>query len=58
MLPNIAGPIGATILLLASEPVIRNVICRALESAGYPVLSAGDLGSAGAFLRCGVHMRL
>ena len=36
----------ATILLLASEPVIRNVISRALESAGYLVLSADNLGSA------------
>lgn len=37
---------SATILLLASEPVIRNVISRALESAEYLVLTAGDLGSA------------
>jgi len=37
---------GATILLLASERVIRNVICRTLESTGYLVLNAGDLGSA------------
>jgi len=36
----------ATILLLASEPVIRNVISKALESAGYLVLSANDLSSA------------
>ena len=35
----------ATILLLASEPVIRKVICRALESAGYLVLSADDLSA-------------
>jgi len=39
-------PLTATILLLASEPVIRSVICRALESAEYLVLSANDLGSA------------
>ena len=36
----------ATILLLASEPVIRNVISKALESAGYLVLSADDLTGA------------
>jgi DNA-binding response OmpR family regulator len=41
-----AKPMTATILLLASEPVIRNVIRRALESAEYLVLSACDLGSA------------
>jgi DNA-binding response OmpR family regulator len=35
----------ATILLLASEPVIRDVIRRALDAADYLVLSAGDLGS-------------
>ena len=46
MLQNTAKPMGATILLLASEREIRNVICRALESAEYLVLSAGDLGSA------------
>jgi DNA-binding NtrC family response regulator len=41
-----AKPMCATILLLASEPVIRNVISKALESAGYLVLSADDLSSA------------
>ena len=35
-----------TILLLASEAVIRKVICEALESVGYFVLSAGDLSTA------------
>src|SRR5580704_1297158 len=35
-----------SILFLESEPVIRKVICKALESAGYFVLSAGDLGRA------------
>jgi DNA-binding response OmpR family regulator len=35
-----------TILFLASDPVIRNVICEALESGGYSVLAAGDVGSA------------
>jgi hypothetical protein len=34
------------ILMLASEPVIRNVIVRAMEAAGYLVLDADDLGSA------------
>jgi len=36
----------STILVLASEPVIRNVIRRILESAEYLVLDAGDLGAA------------
>jgi len=36
----------STILVLASEPVIRNVIRRILESAEYLVLDAGDLGTA------------
>jgi CheY-like chemotaxis protein len=35
-----------TILFLASDPVIRTVICEALESEGYCVLAAGDVGSA------------
>jgi|SRR5271157_2456423 len=35
-----------TILFLASEPIIRNVICEALESQGYLVQTAGDVGSA------------
>ena len=43
---NTSIPMIATILLLASEPVIRNVISMSLESAGYLVLSADDLGSA------------
>jgi len=37
---------SAIILLLASEAVIRNVISHALESAGYLVLSADNLGGA------------
>jgi DNA-binding response OmpR family regulator len=41
-----ARPAGATILLLASEPVIRKVIRSALESGEFLVLSAGDVGSA------------
>jgi|SRR5579863_6165177 DNA-binding response OmpR family regulator len=36
----------ATVLLLASDPVIRNVLSGALESAGYVVLKAGDVGNA------------
>ena len=43
---NMARPAGATILLLASEPVIRKVIRSALESGEFLVLSAGDVGSA------------
>jgi DNA-binding response OmpR family regulator len=35
-----------TILVLASEPVIRRVICKALKSKGYYVLPASDVGSA------------
>jgi len=33
-------------LLLVSESDIRYVICEALESAGYSVLKAGDMGDA------------
>jgi DNA-binding response OmpR family regulator len=36
----------STILFLASDPVIRSVICNALESQGYCVLPARDVGSA------------
>ena len=35
-----------TILLLASDPVIRKVICDTLESQGYSVFAAGDIGRA------------
>jgi DNA-binding response OmpR family regulator len=35
-----------TILLLASDPVIRKAFSRALESAGYSVLAVGDVGGA------------
>jgi len=46
-----------TILLLASEPVIRKVICEALESRGYFVLSANDLSSAVKWLKdCAPHL--
>jgi two-component system, OmpR family, phosphate regulon response regulator OmpR len=37
---------NTTILLLASDPVIRDVLCKALETEGYCVLAASDLGSA------------
>ena len=37
---------NATILLLASEPVVRSVMKEALEHAGYIVLATGDLGGA------------
>jgi DNA-binding response OmpR family regulator len=35
-----------TILLLASDRSIRSVVKKALESAGYSVLTAGDVGAA------------
>jgi two-component system, OmpR family, response regulator len=35
-----------TILLLASEPNIRKVICRALQNGGYFVLEAPSIGTA------------
>lgn len=34
------------ILFLASDPLIRKVICGTLESAGYLVVAANDLGVA------------
>lgn len=40
-----------TILLLASDRGIRNVIRKALESEGYSVLSANDVGSAADLLK-------
>jgi DNA-binding response OmpR family regulator len=40
-----------TILLLASDQGIRNVIERALESAGYSVLTAVDVGAAADLLK-------
>ncbi len=39
-------PAIATILLLSSDPVVRLALRDVLESAGYVVLPAGDLGSA------------
>jgi DNA-binding NtrC family response regulator len=35
-----------TILLLASDPIIRKAICDALESQGYSVFAVGDIGLA------------
>jgi CheY-like chemotaxis protein len=40
------SPADAIILLLDSDPVMRAVLCDALESAGYLVVTAGDLGAA------------
>jgi len=40
-----------TILLLASDQGIRNVIEKALESAGYSVLTAADVGGAADLLK-------
>jgi DNA-binding response OmpR family regulator len=40
-----------TILLLASDRGIRSVIENALESAGYSVLTAGDVGAAEDWLK-------
>jgi CheY-like chemotaxis protein len=36
----------STILLLASDPVVRAVMKETLEQAGYTVLATGDLGNA------------
>lgn len=35
-----------TILLLVSGPLIRDLLCEVLESAGYIVVVTGDLGKA------------
>jgi DNA-binding response OmpR family regulator len=43
---GLSVPPDATILLLFSEPVMRAALRDALESAGYLVLVAGDLGEA------------
>jgi CheY-like chemotaxis protein len=40
------SPAEAIILLLDSDPVMRAVLRDALESAGYLVVAAGDLGAA------------
>ena len=43
---NIGEAMNKTILLLASDPAIRNVIYRALDAEGYCVLAADDIGHA------------
>ena len=46
-----------TILLLASETVIRKVVCNALETHGYTVLTAHDLSGAENWLKdCTPHL--
>ena len=35
-----------TVLLLASDPIIRKAFGRTLEAAGYTVLAVGDIGGA------------
>jgi two-component system, OmpR family, alkaline phosphatase synthesis response regulator PhoP len=39
-------PMETTILLLISEPLVRQVTREVLERAGYAVMSTGDLGTA------------
>jgi DNA-binding NtrC family response regulator len=39
-------PMEYTILLLISEPLVRQVIREVVERAGYLVMSTGDLGTA------------
>jgi DNA-binding response OmpR family regulator len=40
------SPMETTILLLSSEPVVRQVMREVLERAGYVVMATGDLGVA------------
>jgi CheY-like chemotaxis protein len=40
------SPMQTTILLLISEPLVRQVIREVLERAGYFVMATGDLGTA------------
>jgi CheY-like chemotaxis protein len=40
------SPSNATVLLLVSDPLMRAVLSDALRSAGYLVVTAGDLGAA------------
>jgi DNA-binding response OmpR family regulator len=40
------SPMQSTILLLISEPLVRQVLREALERAGYVVMATGDLGIA------------
>jgi len=39
-------PMETTILLLVSEPLVRQATREVLERAGYVVMAAGDLGTA------------
>jgi DNA-binding NtrC family response regulator len=43
--------IKTTILLLASDPVVRSVMGEILDREGYTVLSSNDLGQAVDFLK-------
>jgi DNA-binding response OmpR family regulator len=43
---NEALPGNATILLLASDPLMRTIVHETLERAGYLVIDAGDVGAA------------
>ena len=45
------SPFEATILLLISDPLMKDVIRDALDSAGYQVVTAVDLGAAADRLR-------
>jgi CheY-like chemotaxis protein len=38
--------LNTTILLLASDPAVREVVREALESAGYSIIPTGDIGAA------------
>jgi DNA-binding NtrC family response regulator len=40
------SPMVSTLLLLISEPLVRQVIREVLERAGYLVMGTGDLGTA------------
>ena len=40
------SPMQNTILLLISEPLVRQVVREELERAGYVVMATGDLGTA------------
>jgi DNA-binding NtrC family response regulator len=40
------SPLEYTVLLLISEPLMRQVIGEVVQHAGYMVLSTGDLGTA------------
>lgn len=40
------SPLETTILILISEPLVRQVMREVLERAGYFVMATGDLGTA------------